>query len=116
MFGLSDQVISAINGVFNQFSEIELVVIYGSRAKGNFRPASDIDLVIVKHGNLQIVLGRIDTKLDDLLLPYKIDLREISMITKAELIAHIKRVGKIFYCRKEEFVLNEPASGYFSKN
>jgi len=115
MFGLSEKDISAINGVFSKFSEVRLVIIYGSRAKGNFRPASDIDLVIVNHGNLRNVLGSIDAQLDDLLLPYKIDLTQITMITNADLIDHIRRVGKVFYSSEEEFILNEPASVYLSQ-
>lgn len=114
MFGLSEKDISAINGVFSKFSEVRLVIIYGSRAKGNFRPASDIDLVIVNHGNLRNVLGSIDAQLDDLLLPYKIDLTQITMITNADLIDHIRRVGKVFYSCEEEFILNEPAERYLS--
>ena len=46
LFGLSSNNIAKINSVFNQYSDINEVLIFGSRAKGNFRDNSDIDLVI----------------------------------------------------------------------
>ena len=46
VFGLKEKDINAINDVFNQYPEIIQVIIYGSRAKGNYKPGSDIDLSI----------------------------------------------------------------------
>ena len=45
-FGLTDETITKINTVFVKYSEIEEVVLYGSRAKGNYREGSDIDLTL----------------------------------------------------------------------
>ncbi|WP_197904747.1 nucleotidyltransferase domain-containing protein [Desulfosarcina alkanivorans] len=48
--------------------------MYGSRAKGNFKPGSDIDLTLkVNRLNLHL-LNKISLELDDLLLPYTVDL------------------------------------------
>ena len=44
-FGLSENSIRAIKDLFTRFPQIKLVKIFGSRAKGNFKPNSDIDLV-----------------------------------------------------------------------
>ena len=49
-FGLSDKVIDEINGVFRKHSEVEKVLIFGSRVKGNYRPGSDIDLAVIGSG------------------------------------------------------------------
>ena len=46
-FGLDARVVEKINAVFKKYSIIEKVILYGSRAKGNFKPASDIDLTII---------------------------------------------------------------------
>jgi predicted nucleotidyltransferase len=46
-YGLKDLDIQKIQSVFTQFPEIQKVIIYGSRAKGNFKMGSDIDLTIV---------------------------------------------------------------------
>ena len=43
-FGLSSQVIQKIKGVFSSHPEVEAVILYGSRAMGNFKAGSDVDL------------------------------------------------------------------------
>ena len=45
-YGLSDQVITKIIDVFTKFPEVKEVILYGSRAKGNYKRGSDIDLAI----------------------------------------------------------------------
>lgn len=47
MFGLQQKHIDAINACFAQYPQIEQVILYGSRAKGNYKNGSDIDLTIV---------------------------------------------------------------------
>ncbi|MBW2701435.1 MAG: nucleotidyltransferase domain-containing protein [Deltaproteobacteria bacterium] len=98
-FGLSQNTIDKIRGVFARFPAIDKAVLYGSRAKGNHKVGSDIDLTL--HGSAldpdqrsQIALA-----LDDLLLPYTIDLSIFTEIDNAELRAHIERVGLVFYER-----------------
>jgi predicted nucleotidyltransferase len=96
MFGLKQYHIDLINSVFAQYPQIEQVQIYGSRAKGNYKPGSDIDLSII--GNLDFgSLMKLENQLDDLLLPYKMDISIFHKINHPELIDHIQRVGKVFY-------------------
>lgn len=99
-FGLSDGTIDKINQVFAIFSEIDQVVLYGSRAKGNFRPGSDIDLVMIGATLDRQTCAVIAEKLDGLLLPYSIDLSVFHLLKHAALEAHIERVGKVFYQRE----------------
>lgn len=95
-FGLKDKDINAINSVFEKYEGIDKVLIYGSRAKGNYKPGSDIDLTI--EGELTFSgQMRLENDLDDLLLPYKIDISQKHKISNADLLEHIKRVGIIFY-------------------
>lgn len=97
LFGLKDDTINKIKNVFSLFPQIKEVIIYGSRAKGNYRPGSDIDLA-VKGKNLNLrILNQVSLKLDDLYLPYTFDLSIISQIENPELIKHISRNGKILY-------------------
>lgn len=94
--GLRPEEILQMREVFAEYPQIEKVVLYGSRAKGNYRFNSDIDLTI--NGEMPIqALFKIETQLDDLLLPYKIDLSIFNTITNPDLIDHINRVGKVFY-------------------
>lgn len=101
-YGLKQSTVQDIQKVFSTFSEVEEVVLYGSRAKGNFKNGSDIDLTI-KGENLNLkIINKISLSLDDLYLPYTFDLSIFNHISSPELIDHIQRVGKVFY-KKNEF-------------
>jgi uncharacterized protein len=99
LFGLRQETIAKINAVFMSYPQIEAVFLYGSRAKGNYRPGSDIDLVIRGEHLTYKQLLAIENKLDDLLLPYKIDLSLLHHIDNMDLLDHINRVKKIFYTK-----------------
>jgi predicted nucleotidyltransferase len=95
-YGLSSNNIVKITNTLKQFESIEEVILYGSRAKGNYKPSSDIDIVLKgKDINLNL-LSKINTKLDDLLLPYKFDISIYHQISNAELLDHINRIGVVF--------------------
>ena len=98
-FGLKKEDIDKINQVFAIYEDIDSVFIYGSRAKGNFKVGSDIDLTIVEDSLTFSMFLEIENSLDDLLLPYKIDLSQKRKITNIDLRTHIDRVGKLFYKR-----------------
>ena len=99
MFGLSERTVEAICAVFAQHPEVERVVVYGSRAKGNYKPGSDIDLTMQGPQLTRQLCATIDDELDDLLLPYSIDLSVFAELHHPELEAHIARVGQVFYQR-----------------
>jgi len=97
-FGLTAREIGRIQEVLAGFPSVRRAIVYGSRAKGTHRPGSDIDLTL--DGQLgPDELNRIETALDDLLLPYPLDLSALSLIDKPELLEHIRRVGKPIYQR-----------------
>ena len=98
--GLPPDRASRMRGVFAAHPTVEKVILFGSRAKGNARPASDIDLAFfgpLPDGEL----GRIDWELDDLLLPWELDLVLFDHIGNPALREHIARVGKVFYTSLE---------------
>lgn len=100
-FGLKDNQIEEIQAIFAAFPLVEKVILYGSRAKGSYKPASDIDLTLIGQ-NIDLTLQfKIETLLDDLLLPYTIDLSILNQIGNPDLIDHINRVGQVFYDRAE---------------
>ena len=95
-YGLQDEVVQKISGVFIRFPAVHKAVLYGSRAKGDYKNGSDVDLTLV--GPLDAdTLGQIMDALDDLLLPYSMGLSIFSNITDQSLLDHIKRVGVVFY-------------------
>lgn len=97
--GLSKETVSALQRVFEKYSKIRAVTLFGSRAKGTFKNNSDIDLAL--HGeelDLSDLL-QIENEIDDLLLPYTVDLLLFHKIENLDLTEHIRRVGKVFYQR-----------------
>lgn len=96
-WGLSDTVVDKLNGLFGRYPAIRNVTLYGSRAKGNFQPGSDIDLCIEGDELTLAGLFEIENHIDDLLLPWKVDLSLRHKIDNPELLEHIDRVGvKLF--------------------
>jgi len=98
--GLSAATLQTIGAVLARFPQIDQALLYGSRAKGNFKPGSDIDLTLQGPALTQSVLGDIEEALDDLLLPYEIDLSIYEQLGNPELAAHIDRVGQPLYQKK----------------
>jgi uncharacterized protein len=101
-YGLSEQTIEMICGVFANHLAIDKAVLYGSRAKGNFKQGSDIDLSLHGAGISLKELGDIDLELDDLLLPYTIDLLIFDNLDHTGLREHIERIGVVFYQRTRD--------------
>ena len=97
--GLKEQTIEGICGVFARHPLVEKAMLYGSRAMGNFKPGSDIDLALFGESLTSLELGLIDEELDDLLLPYQIDLSIFHRIENMDLREHIERVGVVFYMK-----------------
>ena len=100
--GLTEETIDRIKAVFAKYKHIESVLIYGSRAMGNYRPASDIDLTL-KGKNIDMSLqNKIEFDLDDLMLPCKFDICIYEKITNPKFREHIKKVGKEIYKKEEQ--------------
>lgn len=111
-FGLTDLHISKIQEVFQQYPQIDRAVIYGSRAKGNYKPGSDIDLTLFGDELTDKILGDIFFQLDDLLLPYTIDLSIFGNIDNAKLREHIERAGLVFFEREAKSEANKLPAGW----
>ena len=95
--GLSDKETTQICDVFRKFSDVEQAVIFGSRAMGNFKIGSDIDLVL--KGNLHPkTLTLIKTALEEeSYLPYFFDIIVYDQIENPALKHHVDIYGRIFY-------------------
>lgn len=96
-FGLTQKTIDKISSVFENYSEIVEVIIYGSRAKGNFREGSDIDLTLKGINISNNILSKINQQIDDLNTPYLYDISIFEKLESLEFIEHINKVGKTLY-------------------
>jgi len=102
LFGLSQRDYDKIYETIAHTQGVEQAIIYGSRAKGNFKAGSDIDLTI--SGKMTWVeFHQLESQLDDLMLPYQFDLSLLANIDNKKLVDHINRAGKIFYRRNEVY-------------
>ena len=100
-FGLPESAIEAIQQVLAAHPEVEQALVYGSRAMGRQRPASDIDLTLIGAAIDVGTLARIEAELDDLLLPWMIDLSRLADLSHPPLLNHVERVGQVLYRRGE---------------
>lgn len=96
--GLASHEIELIREVFRSFPTISEVVLYGSRAKGTYRPESDIDLALIGVDDALHAEAVADA-LDELPLPYRFDVKAYGDIKYGPLREHIARVGISLYRR-----------------
>ena len=96
-FGLKEATINKIMAVFEKYTQIDKILLYGSRAKGNYRNGSDIDLTLIGDQLNYSQLSGIESDIDDLFLPYSFDISIFKDIDNPDLVEHINRVGVVLY-------------------
>ena len=100
--GLLNSDINSLRRAFRKFPEIEKVVLFGSRAMGNFKKGSDIDIAISGCRITPRTATKLSAKLnEDMPLPYFIEVINYQSLTNAELKQHIDQFGKEIYNREE---------------
>ena len=94
-FGLPQRTINELTKYFSSKTEIEMVKIYGSRAKGNYHNGSDIDFAIWtdEHNTFFRIAG----ELDDLPTPYMFDVIDYKTLTHEGMKNSIDKDGILFY-------------------
>lgn len=81
-------------------AEIEEVIIFGSRAMGNFRNGSDVDLGVRGQNVTYRIVSSLRTELnEETLLPYKFDVLDASNLSNRELADHFRCFGRILWKR-----------------
>jgi len=96
-YGLAEEDLRRIQEIFRHYADVEEALLFGSRAKGVFKPYSDIDIALRGERLTLDTKWHIEEDLDNLLLPQKIDLVLLHRIRNEEMLAHIRRVGKVLY-------------------
>ena len=98
-YGLSDIELKKLRQIYPRYQLIDHEILYGSRAKGNHKPFSDVDISLVGANLTRSRLNQIAFAIDDLLLPYQFDLSIFHKLTNMELVDHIRRVGISIFCK-----------------
>lgn len=104
-YGLTDRDMKTIQSILQSCPEINSVHLFGSRAKGNHRLGSDVDLAIMNEGVSEKSISKLRDQFEESTLPYRIDLVDFNKLKKREFIEHIERVGVPFYTADEEEVI-----------
>lgn len=97
-FGFKQNDIEKIISILCKQDEVEQAFIFGSRAKGNYKNGSDVDIAL-KGKNLNFkITSHISCLLnEETNMPYKFDVLNYHTISNRDLVEHINRVGIIFY-------------------
>ncbi len=99
-FGIYDKSFNLIRESLAEFPEIEKAIIFGSRAMGNHKKGSDIDIAICGENVNHNITSRLNGKLnEELPIPYFVDVVNYNLINLEELKEHIENNGKIIYER-----------------
>ena len=97
-FGLKEADLEYIVSRIKEFNQIEKAVIFGSRAKGNYKPGSDIDIGIYGEGITFDTISALHARLEEQgPLPYFFDIIDYTHLNHEELKNHIDRVGKVIF-------------------
>jgi predicted nucleotidyltransferase len=99
-YGISEKTYHLLLKTFDQFSEINEVLIFGSRAKGNYKNGSDIDLAIKGEKVSPGLVFKLKNLFNEQLpIPYKVDVVGYNYLTQQALKDHIIRRGRLIFSR-----------------
>ena len=99
-FGLRQQDLDEIVGILQRFPAVEEAVIFGSRAKGNFKKGSDIDIAIKGKAIGRETVASLSFLLnEESATPYFFDIVHFEGISEKALLEHVNRVGQCIYSR-----------------
>jgi uncharacterized protein len=99
--GLSENVVAQVHTVLASHPAVQSATLYGSRAMGNYKNGSDIDLTLFGDGLTYDEVMSIAGDLDDTSIPHTVDVSIFDKLNNDSLKDHIRRVGVVFYTRNK---------------
>ncbi|HPD32864.1 MAG TPA: nucleotidyltransferase domain-containing protein [Bacteroidota bacterium] len=96
-FGLTDKQLDTIIEIISSYPEITEAIIFGSRAKGTNKQASDIDIAIKCDNSKFNKRGNLLSRFEESNLPFFVDIIDYNSITENELKMQIDFYGVVFY-------------------
>lgn len=93
-FGINDTSFKEMISLFKSFDSLDEVYIFGSRARGDYKNTSDIDLAINGVGDIKL---RLLNKLEDIRCILKFDVVDVNNIGNEKLLENIKKEGRLIY-------------------
>lgn len=100
-FGLKTKDLDQITAIIRTFPEVTQAIIFGSRAMGNHKNGSDVDIVLKGTLITDKIVTQINYQLNEvLLLPYFFDVVHFESIENQDLVEHINQYGQVFFKRE----------------
>lgn len=96
-FGLSPAIITELKTIFTRYPKIEKVLIFGSRAKENWKDGSDIDLAVFGSDLSAADFTKLWSEIDDLPIVFKVDCLHWDQLENLQLKEKVLQEGKIIY-------------------
>ncbi|MEK3988484.1 nucleotidyltransferase family protein [Robertmurraya sp. FSL R5-0851] len=108
MFGLLELDLEYIQMAMKKFNEIDRAVIFGSRAMGNFKKGSDVDISIYGQNITNETLYRLNDLLnEEYPLPYFFDILHYEGINNINLKNHIDTYGSEVYKKMDSNIISK---------
>ncbi len=97
--GLTQKQRAMIASVLEACPAVNEVILFGSRAMGNYKPASDADFFLIGEGIGMTELLQIHRVIDDLPLSIDVDLLADTMLHSPDVRRHIRQHGRLWWSR-----------------
>jgi len=82
---------------------VEKAILFGSRAMGNYKKGSDIDIALYGKQLKQSTCNRISGMLNqELPIPFFVEIVNLQTVSNIDLKEHIQKYGKVIYRKSEE--------------
>ena len=98
--GLKEAYRRTIIDLLAENPHVEQVVLFGSWARHNFRPQSDIDLALFGEALTMADLVELHRRLEETTIPQRVDLVLASTIDDPQLLRHIREAGRLWFSRR----------------
>lgn len=94
-YGVPSDALEQIISTIKLNKDVKEIILFGSRAKGDFQKGSDIDIAVVADSLRFDELNKMRAAIAELVIPYHVDIIDFNKITNNELKEHILRVGQV---------------------
>lgn len=99
--GITEEELRKITDTLAEYPEIEKATVFGSRAKGNYKPGSDFDIAVSGKKLTGNIINELSYQLnEESVLPYYFDIIDLNKISSEQLLKHISTMGLLLFDRK----------------